>query len=267
MYHSINLLGIKFSAIRMNEVLDIANQHIVDRKPLLLGIVNVAKIVNMRKDRALRDSISQANLILADGAPLVWLSRMLRNPLPERVAGIDIMFELLREANNKQYRIYLLGAKPKVLREAVAAIENKYSGIQIAGYKDGYFSQDQEADIVERIKQSRADILFVGMSSPKKETFLKRWHQHIDVPVCHGVGGSFDILAGVTERAPLWMQKRGLEWLYRLLQEPGRLWKRYLITNTIFIVLSLQAIIKSQLCKLLHECQSRPAANLKKQTE
>jgi N-acetylglucosaminyldiphosphoundecaprenol N-acetyl-beta-D-mannosaminyltransferase len=267
MYHSIDLLGIKFSAIRMNGVLDIANQHIADRKPLLLGIVNVAKIVNMRKDRELRDSLSQANLILADGAPLVWLSRTLGNPLPERVAGIDIMFELLREANNRQYRIYLLGAKPKVLWEAVAAIERKYSGAQIAGYQDGYFSQDQEPDIVERIKQSRADILFVGMSSPKKEIFLNRWYQHIDVPVCHGVGGSFDILAGVTERAPLWMQNRGLEWLYRLLQEPGRLWKRYLITNTTFIVLSLQAIIKSQLCKLLHKCQSRPAINFKKQTE
>ncbi|MHC4423500.1 MAG: WecB/TagA/CpsF family glycosyltransferase [Planctomycetota bacterium] len=234
----------------METVLDIAREHIANRRRLLVGVVNVAKIVNMRRDLVLRSGLEEADLVLADGAPIVWLSRMLGKPLPERVAGIDIMHRLLQEANDKRYRVYFLGAKPNVLQKVIWHVMKEYPELCVAGYRDGYFSEAEEKDVAGDVRNSRADILFVGISSPKKENFLRRWHGQMSVPVCHGVGGSFDILAGVTKRAPIWMRRCGLEWLYRVIQEPRRMWKRYLTTNTIFLKVSLQAIIQDRFSKL-----------------
>lgn len=252
-YPSVQLLGIRISALRMNDVLDIANEHIANRKNLLIGVVNVAKFVNIHKDPALRNSIDEADLILADGAPIVWLSRKLGQPLPQRIAGIDLMYKLLQQASERHYRVYFLGAKPEVLLKAVETVQRDYPGVHIAGYRDGYFKEEQEQNVAQAIKDSNPDIVFVGISSPKKENFLRKWRSFMSVPVCHGVGGSFDILAGITKRAPLWMQKVGLEWLYRLIQEPRRMWKRYLVTNTIFIKLCLQAILTTKLGRLFRK--------------
>jgi len=251
-YPIVKLLGVDIFALRMGEVLDIVNDHIANRQRLLIGVVNVAKIVNAQKNSELRAALDEADLVLADGAPIVWLSRMLGRPLPERVAGIDIMFELLREANDRHYSIYFLGAKPEVLQEVINIVRRDYPSIRIAGYRDGYFNEDQERSVAENIRHSQADILFVAISPPKKEVFLRKWRKFMDVPICHGVGGSFDVLAGVTKRAPLWMRKCSLEWLYRLIQEPRRMWRRYLITNTIFIGLSFAAILRARFGKLFH---------------
>lgn len=266
-WRSVNLLGIDVSAIRAHEVVDIANEHIANRKKLLIGVINVAKIISMRKDPELRSSLEGADLILADGVPIVWLSRMLGEPLPERVTGIDIMYKLLQQANESHYRVYFLGAKPEVLRKVIRTMQRDYPGIRIAGYRDGYFDKAQERSVAEGIRNSKADIFFVAISSPKKEKFLRKWRDFINVPVCHGVGGSFDILAGVSKRAPLWMQKSGLEWLYRLIQEPRRMWKRYLINNTIFIILSLGAIIQARFSRLFRRFTLKPASNTKSQNK
>ena len=263
-YPRIRLLGIDIFAIRMETVLDVVNKHIANRDRLLIGAVNVAKIVNMRKYPELRHSLEEADLVLADGAPLVWLSRMLKKPLPERIAGIDLMFKLLKEANNKHHSVYFLGAKPEVLHKVVNIVQIDYPGICIAGFRDGYFDKDQEQSVAQDIKDSRADIIFVAISPPKKEMFLRKWRNFMNVPVCHGVGGSFDVLAGVTRRAPQWMRKCGLEWLYRLIQEPRRMWKRYLITNSIFIILSCEAILRDRFNRLLHRFRIIPAPNPKK---
>ena len=229
-YPVVNLLGIKFHSLGMEDVLSICEEHISRRNPLLLGVVNVAKIVNIQKNPGLRTGLEQADLVLADGMPIVWLSRMLGNPLPERVAGIDMMLALLKKADQKHYRVYFLGAEKDVLCKVIKVVHKNYTHLYIAGYKDGYFTEDQEQIVAEDIKSSRADILFVGISSPKKEIFLGKWRNFINIPVCHGVGGSFDVLAGVTKRAPVWMQKSGLEWVYRLRAYPNNLEQRNVIT-------------------------------------
>jgi N-acetylglucosaminyldiphosphoundecaprenol N-acetyl-beta-D-mannosaminyltransferase len=246
-YRTVHLLGVQTFAMRLSDVLQLANERIAARTKLLIGVVNVAKVVNARKDPALREALAEADIVVADGAPLVWLSRMKGDPLPERVAGIDLMFELLKESDRRHYAVYFLGAKQAVLEEVVRIVKRDYPGLSVAGYRDGYFSPQDEPRVADEIRDSRADIIFVAISPPKKEIFLRKWGPVMNVPICHGVGGSFDVLAGVTRRAPRWMQKSGLEWFYRVLQEPRRMWKRYLVTNTQFIGLSLAEIVRCRL--------------------
>lgn len=263
-YHRVRLLGIDIFAMRMETVLDVVNEHIVNRERLLIGVVNVAKLVNCRKNTELRKSLIEADIVVADGLPIVWLSRFMGKPLPERLAGIDIMYQLLTLASNHNYRIFFLGAKQQVVQKVVETVQRKYPGVHIAGYRNGYFGESEEKDVAEQIKKSSADILFVAISSPKKEIFLRKWKNFMNVPIRHGVGGSFDVLAGITKRAPLWMQKSGLEWLHRLIKEPRRMWKRYLITNTIFMKLCLQAILQSRFSRLLRRFRAKLAHNPKK---
>ena len=266
-YPTVKLLGVDLNALRMSDVLDVCREHIAKRHRLTIGIVNVAKIINARKDPNLRAALDEADIVLADGAPLIWLSRMVDQPLPERIAGIDIMFELLKEANCKHYSIYFLGAKSEVVQEVVKIIQKDYPGVCIAGHRDGYFNKQEEQSVAKEIKNSHPDILFVAISSPKKENFLRRWRNFIDVPVCHGVGGSFDVFAGITKRAPLWMQKSALEWLYRLIQEPRRMWRRYLITNTTFLKLSFILVLQAKLSRLLHRFRLKSVPNVKESSK
>jgi N-acetylglucosaminyldiphosphoundecaprenol N-acetyl-beta-D-mannosaminyltransferase len=229
-----DVLGVRIHALTMREVLEIVDETIRTRGHLLLGVVNAAKIVNMRRDAALGESVRSADLVLADGMPVVWASRLLRRPLPERVAGIDLMEGMLEAGRSRGYRVFCLGATDDVLESAVARMRESHPGVEIVGQQNGYFGADAEATVAERIRVARPDILLVAMTSPKKERFLARWSAHMDVPVCHGVGGSFDVLAGKVRRAPARWQRLGLEWLYRVLQEPRRMWRRYLVTNTLF---------------------------------
>jgi len=239
----VNLLGLDVHKMWMEEVLGLCEERIVQRQPLLLGVVNVAKLVNSRKNPQLKASVGDADVVLADGTGVVWLSRWLGDPLPERVAGIDLMYRLLERADKKHYRVYFLGAKPEVVEEVVTYVRAHYPALQVAGFRDGYFKAEESGEVAEAIRESRADILFVAMTSPKKENFLSRWSATMDVPICHGVGGSFDVVAGVVKRAPVWIQRAGLEWLYRVIQEPRRMWRRYLVTNTVFAVLCLKEIV------------------------
>jgi N-acetylglucosaminyldiphosphoundecaprenol N-acetyl-beta-D-mannosaminyltransferase len=192
-------------------------------------------------------SLKQTDLILADGVSVVWLSRLLGTPLPQRLAGIDIMYRILKRASERRYRVYFLGAMPDVVKRVVEITARQYPSVIIAGCRDGYFSDSEAEAVAQDIRSSRADILLVAMPSPRKENFLAKWYDFIQVPVCHGVGGSFDVMAGVTRRAPHWMQNCGLEWFYRLIQEPRRMWKRYLVTNVVFIVLGVSAVIRTRL--------------------
>ena len=203
-------------------------------------VVNAAKLVNMRKDYRLRESVINCDIINADGQSLVWAARFLGTPLPERVAGIDLMTGLVEMAHRKKYKIFLLGAKEEVVRATVDLYEKKYGREIIAGYRHGYYQKEDEAEIAAQIAASGAQMLFVAITSPKKEIFLSKYKDLIRVPFIMGVGGSFDVISGQTKRAPLWMQKAGLEWLYRVSREPRRLWKRYLMTNSAFVYLVLK---------------------------
>ena len=165
---------------------------------------------------------------------VVWALHLLTGTRIQRVAGIDFMEALVARAAAEGRRVYFLGAKPEVLGKAVDVLEQRHPTLQVAGSHHGYFSREEEPDLVNEIRRSRPDIVFVGMGTPAKELWIDRHFQELDA-VCMGVGGSFDVVAGVVKRAPRWVQRAGLEWLYRLLQEPRRLWRRYLITTTIFI--------------------------------
>jgi len=248
-YRTVNILGIEVAALRMDGVLDMCNECIARKYPLLIGVVNAAKLVNCQKDAELLKSLEEADIVLADGQPVVWLSKMMGNPLPERVAGVDLMDKLLERASERQCGVYFLGARPDVVQKVVEVVRRRYPGVRIAGFRDGYFSTEEDKAVAEDIRASSADIIFVAMTSPRKENFLRQWRKVMNVPVCHGVGGSFDVMAGVTKRAPAWMQKTGMEWFYRVMQEPGRMWKRYLVTNSIFIGLSVGAVIRARLGK------------------
>jgi len=231
----ITILNSPVDVLTMEATLDRINGSIVKKQRLRHVVVNAAKLVNMQKDKELYDSVVTCDLINADGQSVVWASRFLGKPLPTRVAGIDLMEQLVALAHNKGYKIFLLGAKEATVKKVVDIYASKYSPKLIAGYHNGYFSQAEEPKIAEKISKSKADMLFVAISSPKKEIFLKKYESLIDIPFVMGVGGSFDVISGITKRAPLWMQNVGLEWFYRFLQEPGRMWKRYLITNSLFI--------------------------------
>jgi N-acetylglucosaminyldiphosphoundecaprenol N-acetyl-beta-D-mannosaminyltransferase len=228
------LFGIPIAAMTLPVVLDLVHQTIVARGRLRIGVVNAAKIVNMGRDRRLRDDVLSSDIVLADGASVVLAGWILRRPLPERVAGIDLMLGMLERGGRHQYRVFCLGASEGVLRATTERIARDYPGVNVVGCHHGYFEPHEEAEVAATITAAKADILLVGMSSPKKEAFLARWSAQLRVPVCHGVGGAFDVMAGRVQRAPVLWQRLGLEWLYRLRQEPGRLWRRYLVTNTLF---------------------------------
>lgn len=251
---SIDIMGTSIAALRMSDVLDTCDKHIKDRNPLLIGVANVAKVVNARRNAELRLSLEEADFIVADGLPLVWLSRLCGRALPERVAGIDIMTRLLEQGDRNGYSVYFLGASEEVVRKVIEDTRKNYPCVNIAGYHDGYFKPEQEEEIAKDIRNSGADILFVAISPPKKENFLRQWSSFMEVPVCHGVGGSFDVVAGITKRAPVWMQECALEWLYRVIQEPSRMWRRYLVTNVMFIALSIIEIPRHW---LKYGCQRR----------
>ena len=234
------VLGCPITKLGLEHFVALAEQFVGSKKPHYIAVVNVAKIVKMRSDKELDESVHSADLIGADGVPVVWASRLLGNPLPGRVNGTDLMYKLLEKANEKGYRIFFFGAKGEVLEKVLKKVRRDYPGVKIAGFQDGYFSSGDESSIVSKIRASHADILFLAFGTPKKELWVKRYLSDMGVPVVHGVGGSFDVLAGIIPRAPLWMQRNGLEWLFRVWQEPRRMWRRYLVTNTLFMSLLLQ---------------------------
>jgi N-acetylglucosaminyldiphosphoundecaprenol N-acetyl-beta-D-mannosaminyltransferase len=173
------------------------------------------------------------------------------------VAGIDLMENLFALAEERGYAIYILGAKAEVLERAVGELRRRHPRLRIAGYRDGYFTPDQDTDVAEQIRQARPDMLFVAMTSPRKERFLGEHGPSIGVPFAMGVGGAIDVVAGETRRAPRWMQTAGLEWLYRLGQEPGRLLPRYTTVNARFVGLVASAFLRQRLAVLSNRFRRR----------
>jgi len=240
----VTLVGVPIHAMTMEQVLSSVDVAIRHRSRLRIGVVNAAKIVNMRRDTVLRDAVLSSDLILADGMSVVWAGRILNSPLPERVAGIDLMLAMLQRGHERGYRLYCLGARDEVLDRVIQRIAVDYPNVAVVGRHHGYFGVEDAPKVAAGIATVRPDILLVAMTSPKKEEFLARWADDLEVPVCHGVGGSFEVLAGSVRRAPVRWQRLGLEWLFRVLQEPRRLWRRYLITNTLFCALVAREFLR-----------------------
>jgi N-acetylglucosaminyldiphosphoundecaprenol N-acetyl-beta-D-mannosaminyltransferase len=233
----VDVLGCPITNLSLDDFVNRAEQFISSKTSHYIAMMNVAKLIKMRSDEELAQSILTADLIGADGVPLVWASRLLGRSLPGRVNGTDLMYKLLEKGNEKGYRIFFFGADEDVLERILRKVRVEYPGINIAGFHHGYFDATEELKVAHEIRQSQADILFIAFGSPKKELWVKQYFHVMGVPVIHGVGGSFDVMAGIVPRAPLWMQKSGLEWLFRLLQEPRRMWRRYLFTNILFVLL------------------------------
>ncbi len=237
----IYILNTQIDNLTMKETLNEVSKAIKNKKLLHHTVVNAGKIVALQTDEELKKGVNEADIINADGQAVIWASRILDKPLKERVAGIDLFSNLIEFAYCNNYKIYLLGAKDEVVKKLINKIEAKYSSHIIAGSHHGYFQNDEEQVIVNEIANSGAHMLFVAMSSPKKEIFLNKHKNELNaLNFIMGVGGSFDVLAGKTKRAPKWMQNAGLEWFYRFTQEPRRMWKRYLVGNIKFIYLVIK---------------------------
>lgn len=233
----VRLFGLPIANLTMTETVDHI-EELIRRGPTHQHVVvNVDKIVKMDKDPALRKAILDCDLINADGQPIVWASRWLGCPLKERVTGIDLFHALIVRCAERGYRPFLLGARDEVVRKVAEILVARHPTLKIAGYRNGYWKPDEEAQVAEQIRAARPDILFVAISSPKKELFVNRWKTTMQVPFVMGVGGTFDVVAGLVKRAPRWMQRCGLEWFYRLCQEPGRMWRRYLVDDLAFFAI------------------------------
>lgn len=206
-------------------------------------VVNVAKIVNMRTDAQLNESVRSCDIINIDGMGVVLGARFLGHPVAERVAGVDLFHELLKMSAANNFSVFLLGAEEDVVASTAGKVANLYPGLEVAGYHHGYF-WDDEISLVKQIRNSGAKLLFVAISSPMKENFINRWQDELGVAFVMGVGGTFDVVAGKVTRAPKWMQNYGLEWFYRVLQEPRRMWRRYLTTNSKFAWLLIKEKFK-----------------------
>ena len=234
----INILGCPIDNLTFGETLTLIDKIIADKQQVHHTVVNAGKMVAMQSDLELRKSVVEADLINADGMAVVWASKLLGQPLPERVAGVDLMESLVKLAYEKEYKIFFFGAKEEVVKEVINTYSSKYSPSIIAGYRNGYYTQEEEETIAYQIAESGAHMLFVAISSPKKENFLYNYKSILSrVNFTMGVGGSFDVVAGKVKRAPLWMQEAGFEWFYRFAQEPKRMWRRYLVGNSEFIKL------------------------------
>lgn len=241
MKERVTLFGCNIDNVSMEETLERVEDFVRARRPHQHVVVNVDKLVKASRDEDLRRIINACDLVNVDGMPVVWASRLLGKPLKERVAGIDLFEALMRRAADKGWRVFLLGARPDVVREVAATYARRYPALVLAGVRDGYWQgKDAEAGVVRQVRDSRADLLFVAISSPMKERFLGLYQAEMRIPFAMGVGGSFDVAIGRVKRAPAWMQKAGLEWFFRFLQEPRRMFRRYFIDDMAFIWLVIK---------------------------
>lgn len=199
------------------------------------AVANAAKIVAATNDERLKRALLEADLVTADGMSVVWASRILGQPLKQRVTGIDLFERLVGRAAERGWAVYFLGARDESVRGTVERLTRAHPGLRVAGYRNGYFDSSESTAIAETIKRSSADLLFVAMGSPAQEYWIATNVGLTGVRFALGVGGSFDHVSGLARRAPGWMRRSGLEWLYRLIREPRRLWRRYLIGNSVFL--------------------------------
>ena len=225
------ILGCAVDNLSMLETLDRVGVMIATGAPHQHVVINADKVVKAARDPELAAIIARCDLINADGMPVVWASHLLGQPLKERVTGIDLFFSLLERAEREGWRVYFLGAKEEIVTEVVRRAHQRHPGLPIAGARNGYWKPDEEQAVVDAIAVAKPDILFVAINSPRKEEFLAKYQRQMRVPFAMGVGGTFDVMAGLTRRAPVWIQRTGFEWFYRFLQEPRRMFRRYFIDD------------------------------------
>jgi N-acetylglucosaminyldiphosphoundecaprenol N-acetyl-beta-D-mannosaminyltransferase len=237
-HRRVSLFGVEIDALTVGQTLDRAFELVDTGVTTQHVVLNAAKVVQMSKDDRLRDIISSCALVNADGQSVVWASRLLGRPLPERVAGIDLFSAIVERAARTGHRLFFLGATDGVLNDMLAKLRSQYPTLVVAGWHNGYWKDDQE--VIDAVRTARPDFLFLAIPSPRKEYWLSQNLAALGVPFVMGVGGTFDVIAGKIRRAPVWAQRIGCEWVFRVAQEPRRMWKRYLNGNTAFMVLTIR---------------------------
>jgi len=227
----VKLFGVPINRINCQQAIERLDKFVSQKKPCFVVTPDTLAILRARKDKKYLNITKKANLVTPDGAGILWATATLDNPLIERITGIDLINNICQSAVERGYRLYLLGSKEEVIEKAVASLKNKFPGINIVGYHHGYFAQCEgedrqgeknEKEIIQEIRQKKPDFLLVGLGVPKQELWISKYKDELGVPVCIGIGGSFDVLSGKIPRAPLWMQNHGMEWIFRLIKEPKR---------------------------------------------
>ena len=231
----VTILGADIDVLDTAQTVALVEQYVQQKEPLHLIGVNADKLNEMAKNPRLAKIVNNCGVINADGASVVLASKYLGKELPERVAGIDLMEELVKLSEKRGYKVYLLGAKQEVVEQTATVLQDRYPQLQIVGIRNGYFKQEQWPEISKQVKNADPDFVFVGITSPLKEYLVEFFQSDGNRCVFMGVGGSFDVISGNIPRAPKWIQRLNMEWFYRMIQEPKRLVKRYLVGNWTFI--------------------------------
>lgn len=229
------ILNTVIDVLNVQETIDLVCKYVEQKEPLHLMGVNADKIIALNENERLKQIVNSCGVINADGASVIMAGKYLGKPLPERVAGIDLMQSLVKISEDRGYSVYLLGAKKEIVEKTAENLKAAHPRLKLVGFHDGYFKESQWSDISEELKALRPDLVFVGITSPLKEYLIEFLQDDGNDSVFMGVGGSFDVISGAIPRAPMWMQRLGLEWLFRVMQEPGRLFRRYFVGNWKFI--------------------------------
>jgi len=247
----VHMFGLDYCACTLTEAAQMVVHAARSKTKGLIVTPNVDHVVSMQKDAEMFGLYQQAMFRFADGMPLVWFSKILRgHSLPERVTGADLLPEIARLAALKGLTLYFLGGMPGVAEKAALKLKRSYPLLRVVGTYSPPFGFDKDSTeserIVDMINASGADILFVGVGAPKQEKWAAQYMARLNVGPILGVGASFDFAAGTIKRAPLWMQRSGMEWSWRLMQEPGRMWKRYILKDSQFVWLMVRELMKSR---------------------
>lgn len=234
------VLGVEFHAVTMADVVTRAERCIRTRERLVIGVLDATEVVRLRGDSPLREWLRQTELVLAESPSVVWASRLLGRPLPERVSGTDLFTALLAVAHRDRRRIFLLGARPEVLRTVRQQVARRWPGAVIVGSHHGQLGNEQAPFVADAIARSGADLLFVGTTTPRAEVFLRTYGDLFAVPVRQGVGASFEVLAGVTDRAPASWRRLGVDWAYPVRGAHRRPWRRLVAAHMFFLLLLMR---------------------------
>jgi N-acetylglucosaminyldiphosphoundecaprenol N-acetyl-beta-D-mannosaminyltransferase len=242
------ICGVPLDSLSADDVLEIISKRIQAKKKTAIYFTNASHLVNARFDAALKKAYSAADLSLPDGVPLVWISRLFGSRLPQRICATDFVPALCKRGSERGFSFFLLGGTEEVAGKAKETLMTKCRGLHIAGnYSpplNTAFCKDEVSEITERINRCNPDIVLVALGGSKQEKWIHAYAQYANAHIFMGIGGTFDFISGQVKRAPLWMRRSGLEWLFRLYQEPRRLWKRYLIGNSLFLFLVLEDIVR-----------------------
>lgn len=237
-------LGVPFDDVDKAQTIEIIEEAVKKEFsiPFYRADLNVNTVVEAQDNGLIKDYISNADLINVDGMGVIFGCKLFSVKPPERVTGVDLFYDLLQLANKNKNSVYFLGATQKTIEQLVFMVSKNFPDINICGSQNGYFNGDFEAAI-SNINKAKPDLLFIGMKSPEKEMLAYRYQKDIHTKVIIGVGGTFDVYTGKVERAPKWVQNLGFEWLFRVYQEPKRMWKRYLLSNSRFLILLIKRLL------------------------